>query len=282
MEFIGAHLKNHRELKKLEISHVSKELMISREVLKSIEDDNFPEFLSQVFLMGHVRAYAKYLELDEKYIISNLKIQISYNKKDLVQEISRPLKIVKIVSFHRSMTFASVLLISVSFYFFFIKNNNLDPKYAITPDLPENLSYDLEEIEMKIALQKNKKKISETNHINENEDILMANNNQKKLANSSSVSASLLEDKLDKVNKEITLKILNTTWIQLRGTNDKIMLSKLMNKGDELSYYINDNFSLTAGNAGNIIVLLNNEVKGKAGKAGEVIDALIIDNSFNN
>ena len=55
-----------------------------------------------------------------------------------------------------------------------------------------------------------------------------------------------------------------------------------MNKGDEYSYDLSKKFNLTAGNGGNIVILLNGIVKGKAGKLGEVIDSLIIDNKFNN
>ena len=55
-----------------------------------------------------------------------------------------------------------------------------------------------------------------------------------------------------------------------------------MQRGDEYSYSQKDNLSLTAGNGGNIIISFNGLVKGKAGRLGEVIDSLIIDNNFNN
>ena len=55
-----------------------------------------------------------------------------------------------------------------------------------------------------------------------------------------------------------------------------------MDKNDEYSYLITDNYTLTAGNAGNILVLINNETRGKAGKNGEVIDSLIIHSDFDN
>ena len=55
-----------------------------------------------------------------------------------------------------------------------------------------------------------------------------------------------------------------------------------MNQGDEYTYNISENLSLTAGNAGNIIISLDGKVKGKAGKAGEVVDSLIIDSNFTN
>ena len=54
-----------------------------------------------------------------------------------------------------------------------------------------------------------------------------------------------------------------------------------MTQNDEYTYDINLNYSLTAGNAGNIIVSIDGVVKGKVGKLGEVVESLIIDSNFN-
>ena len=51
---------------------------------------------------------------------------------------------------------------------------------------------------------------------------------------------------------------------------------------DEYSYSINDDYNITTGNAGNLIILINSEVKGKLGKKGEVIENLIISSDFFN
>ena len=54
-----------------------------------------------------------------------------------------------------------------------------------------------------------------------------------------------------------------------------------MDKDEEYSYNMNLEYNITAGNAGNIIVLIDNNVRGKIGKYGEVIDSLILDSNFN-
>ena len=68
MEFVGEHLKKSRRGKKIDINTVSKHLNISSDLIVSIEDDNFPEYLDKVYLTGHIRAYAKYLGLDSGVI----------------------------------------------------------------------------------------------------------------------------------------------------------------------------------------------------------------------
>ena len=55
-----------------------------------------------------------------------------------------------------------------------------------------------------------------------------------------------------------------------------------MNKGEEYSYKLNDNYNVTSGNAENIMVIINGEVRGKIGNYGDVIDSIIIDSNFNN
>ena len=55
-----------------------------------------------------------------------------------------------------------------------------------------------------------------------------------------------------------------------------------MSGDEEYSYSVADNFTLTAGNAGNIFVLINGDARGKVGKKGEVMDSLVISSDFNN
>ena len=55
-----------------------------------------------------------------------------------------------------------------------------------------------------------------------------------------------------------------------------------MNNDEEYSYSVADNFTLTTGNAGSILVLINGNTRGKIGKKGEVIDSLVISSDFNN
>ena len=160
----------------------------------------------------------------------------------------------------------------------------MQPSYTITPDFPENLQFEIEESEMQTVLDK---RIMEDSLTKNNEFIISDLENKIKdsesFLNESSVIASLqsTEDRNNFVG-QITLKFLNSTWIQLRNNQDQIIFSKLMNKEDEFSYLISDNYSLTTGNAGNIIVLINEQTRGKVGKKGEVIDSLIIHSEFNN
>ena len=281
MELIGQILKSERTKKNIDLVEISHNLNISCEILENIEDNNFPEYISTVFLIGHIRSYATILELDQAMIIKKFKIQVSYNKSNSNTELSKPIQIKNIISIPKTLSFASAVVILSSFYFLFIKSNNIEIDYAMKPDVPENLIYELEKIEMELALKK--KKDEALKNENDKNNIKLIINDLGAITNSSSVVASTPKtEELNKNKKNIILKFINPTWIQIRDQKENIIISKLMKKGEEYSYKTTQNFFLTAGNAGNIIVSMGGEIKGKAGKFGEVIESLAIDNNFNN
>ena len=282
MKFVGEYLKSIRIKKKCTIEELSEELKINKNLIENIEFDDFPEDLNPVYIIGHIRAYANFFDLESDDLIESFKIQTSYNKFNEKKQISKPLKAVNMLSFTKTFYFASISIITISFYFMFVRPQNIDIEYAMTPDLPENLQYNLEEVEMKLTLsQENNKNLKNLYSLNEEaiKNFEESHNN----INSSSAFASNSKDFfLKDDDAKITLHFLNPTWIQLRDIDDNIIISKLMNEDDEYSYNFLENLNLTAGNAGNIIVSLNGIVLGKLGKAGDVIESFVIDKNFKN
>ena len=277
MEFIGEHLKEQRIKNKISILKVSKDLKISRSVLEEIENDILPDYLDKVFIIGHVRSYAKYLNLDSEIIIKNYKIQkFGYNSKSEI-EIQKPIQSNSFFLLNKNISFVSIILISAFFYLFFVQSENIEQKFAMTPDIPENFVSIYEEAEMQIELDI-KQKNSEKEMV-DNELVVSPLENK---SNLSSAIASLpdLSNKTD--NNIVTLKFVDSTWIQLRDENDEIILSRLMDKDDEYSYNLSKILYLTVGNAGNLIISIDGMIRGKAGKSGEIIDSLLIDKNFNN
>ena len=271
MEFVGQYLKSIRLKKNLKLKKISEELKIREDLLVDIENDYFPEHIKTVFLIGHIRSYVKFLNLDQDNVIEAFKIQISYNDVNINDIIPKPIKTIKLFSIPTTISFVSIFIIAASFYFLFVQPNDLQPKFAMTPDLPENIQYNLEETEMSIVL---------LNKVNQEKKIL--NESHSYIPFSSAIASLSKEQDIKFLTQAINLKFLNPTWIQLRDKKDKIIINKLMNIGDEYTYNISENLSLTAGNAGNIIISIDGKVKGKAGKAGEIIDSLIIDSDFSN
>tara|TARA_B100001245_G_C22761243_1_gene368317 strand:- start:333 stop:803 length:471 start_codon:yes stop_codon:yes gene_type:complete len=156
----------------------------------------------------------------------------------------------------------------------------MQPEFAIIPDLPVEMQSTIEQIEINSALNNagTTREEERLSVIDKNAIIVEGN----LLKNESSAVASIVKDDQIKFMQTVTLKFLNPTWIQLRNKQGDIVFSKLMNISDQYSYSIEDNLTLTAGNAGNVIVLINDDIRGKIGKKGEVIESLIINSDFNN
>ena len=142
---------------------------------------------------------------------------------------------------------------------------------AIIPDLPENYIAVVEEANL-------------NDLVNNKDTLLNTERNFAEIessANSSSAIASIPNNEFQNPTI-VTLKFLDDTWVQLRDKNDEIILSQLMNEGDEYSYNIFNKYSITSGNAGHILVMIDQKVKGKIGKKGQVVDSLVINLNFNN
>ena len=149
----------------------------------------------------------------------------------------------------------------------FVKDDENSLEYAIIPDLPERYIPVIEEASL--------------NDLNEN---LVIEEEFPKIKESFSFTSANASNKNERANKDIkiTLKILNTTWLQLRDESNNIIISQLMNKGEEYTYNMSSGYQITAGNGGNIVVVLDSIVRGKIGKYGEVVDSKVLDYNFNN
>lgn len=261
MDTVGKILFSRRNELNLSIENISNELNISKSILLNLELDKIKQNSDMVFFIGHLRSYSNHLNLNESHIIDLFKKQYSFKKNILHENIQKP----KITTFDLSkfkiVPISIGLIIMICFYNLFILDNHTQPNYALVPDIPENLVPIIES-----ADKDSHKKINQS-QINQ--------------YNESSVFAS---DKVVSPISEIqiTLKFTNPTWFQLRDDENNIIISKLMEKNDEYSYKLNHNYNITAGNAGNIIVLIDNKVMGKIGKLGQVVDSLTIDQNFNN
>ncbi len=267
MNTVGEEIKSKRISKKLSISDISNELKISIYILENIENDKFTKEISSVFYIGHIRSYANFLDLNPNEIINRYKKQNLINPNDILT-IQKPDFKPNFFNFQKYVSFALVIIIFSSFYFFFIKENNKTVEYALTPDIPEMYIPIIENADMD-----NPKFITNKDNISE-----------KIIDESFNFSSAIASNKNSKIDNEvnITLKILNPTWLQLRDESNNIIISQLMKKGEEYSYEMKLGYNITAGNAGNILVVINNDVRGKIGKYGEVVDSIKLDNNFKN
>ena len=274
MELIGQYLKKQRNYKKIGITKISNELNISSQIIESIENNDFSADIGNVYWIGYIRSYAKLLKLNEKELIDQYKVQISFREKQNI-EISKPIEKFEVSNFflnYKLISVFSIILLSTAFYIMFIDDKDYSLNYAIISDVPENLQSEIEEFEFETVLLDMKEE-RKAQHIDESKNIKLTTNN--KISGSLNASVPSKNEDEDFKNK-ILIKSLDSTWIQMRNNEDEIVLNKLLKKNEEYSYFLGDNYSITTGNAGNLIIFIDGEVKGKLGKKGEVMESIII------
>ncbi len=262
MKTVGQILSIGRNSKSLSINDISIELKISKSIIIDLENDNIKNDSDIIFIIGHLRSYANLLELDTDTIIKLFKDQVSFNIKDEKKNIT-PIVENNFFKIEKFFAASLILIIFSSFYFLFIDQNDNEPKFALVPDIPESLEPIVEKAN---TLNYN---LSQSNDINKSD-----------LINNSSALASIEFDQ--DVTTIATLKMLNPTWLQLRDESNNIILSKLMDKNEEFSYELKLNYNITAGNAGNILVVIDGDVRGKIGKFGDIIDSFVLYKDFAN
>ncbi len=279
MELIGGNLKKTRESKHLSLNSVSNSLNISVYILESIENDDFSNIHGEAYTIGYIRSYSNYLDLNADDIVKLYKEQVFFANQKVPMKIKKPIESFNFFLSNKLISILGVISLSLSFYFLFIVDNDFFPKYAITPEISENIQARIEEIEFTNALTELKKERKDLLKDESNNQFLISRDNLNKDVNTTAAIASIDDEMLVDL---VTIKSLTPTWIQLRNSNNEIIFSSLMQKNDEYSYDILDEYLITAGNAGNLMVLINGEVKGKLGKKGEVIEKLIISSDFFN
>ena len=261
MKTVGQILSIERNSKNLSISDVSIELKISKSIIINLENDNIKNNSDIIFNIGHLRSYANFLELDTETIIKKFKVEVSYNVKEEKKNIT-PIVENNLFKIEKFFAASIILIIFTSFYFLFVDRNDNEINYALVPDIPESL----EPIVEKAYTYDNS---TQSSNIKKGD-----------LINNSSAIASVEID--EDVTTVARLKILNPTWLQLRDEENNIILSKLMDKDEEFSYELKLNYNITAGNAGNILVLIDDEVRGKIGKYGDILDSFVLYKDFTN
>ena len=261
MNTVGQILLIARKSKNLSIIDISIELKISKSIIIDLENDNIKNNPDIIFNIGHLRSYSNFLELDTYTIIKKFRDEVAFNINEEKNSIT-PIVENNFFKIEKFFAASIIFIIFTSFYFLFIDQDDNEINFALVPDIPESSEPIVEQAYTFDNL-------SQSNDLKKSD-----------LLNNSSAIASIEFD--EDVITVATLKMLNPTWIQLRDEANNIVLSKLMDKDEEFSYELKLNYNITAGNAGNILVLIDGDVRGKIGKYGDILDSFVLYKDFTN
>lgn len=89
-ETAGNLLKNAREEKNIPLSQAARETNITSRHLKSLEENNFSVFPGETYVIGFLRKYSDYLEINSSDVIQLYKGSQLIEKEPPIEELTRP------------------------------------------------------------------------------------------------------------------------------------------------------------------------------------------------
>lgn len=138
MAFIGQELKRERELRGISLQEISDTTKINIRYLRDLEEDRLESLPGKFFTKGIIRAYAKYIGLDEFAVLNSFYESELYAAKeedsadeDAAREFSLPRRFKRIMF---AVSFVLVLLTALTaVYLFIYRKPEVQEPIIITP-----------------------------------------------------------------------------------------------------------------------------------------------------
>jgi len=110
----GKILKTAREELKYSVEHVAHELHLRASVVTAMEDEDYEQFSSDVFLKGYFRSYCRLVHLHEERMVELLDKQLGSRKQEREDAVLLEKKIKQTATRKKAFVVASVMLIAIS------------------------------------------------------------------------------------------------------------------------------------------------------------------------
>ena len=234
-------LKIARESRNITIEKASKLLNININIIKNLENGEFNKLTNDVFIKGHIRTYLKWLEIDYSLLIDD-----NHDNENIDLVIKKP-KIT--ISYKLKLSKFHIVLISLILFILIIllynNVNKVEPLiYIDTNEAQETLVEDktgnLSDVIIADSLPSNKEM------------------NNKNITN------------IVEVDNYIYIKAIEDTWIEIQRNNLEVLITKVIKKDEELKVLYEKDLILVTGNAGSIIIHINDKIINNIGMPGEV------------
>ena len=251
LEELKKNIVNARKIKNLSIKEASQILNISEDIINKLEEGNFEEINKDIFIIGHIRTYLNFIEIDPKLLINNYKPKKIILKKNN-QNIILP------YSFNLSRKY--IFLISIILFFFLLiiyKEINTVNKINIISD--ENTEKELENItDQETAIQ-------EIGDLEEKEE----KNSEPDENKIESQSDEIITSEIKNIDF-IYIESSEDSWIEIQDKSSKVLVSKIIKKNEKIKLAYEKDLILVTGNAGGIIIKIDNNIINNIGKFREV------------
>jgi len=256
LKIASSKLKSQREKLNITIEEVSSELKLEKEIILSIENNNFSMFKSYLFLKGYLNNYANFLNIEvylpELKKKNSIKFKIKKNKHKS--------KIKK-----NSLFKGILLLFFITITFLFYKTNTnlvvennavLEKNKSIdTGNTNLNKEKDNSSVEVEVEEDQSNIPIAEFNADLQQKDKL---DNKTDIAISIPESNVQISDVIDE--KLLEIEYNGDSWTEILDSNGDIVFFDLAKDGDTLKFNIATPFEVLLGNARVVKIKYNNDI----------------------
>ena len=240
-------LKSSRESKNITIEEAAKTLHVSVVILKNLENGELDKLANDVFTIGHIRTYLKWLGINPSLIIGDFKnVQNTELKsKNLKINIPYALKLSK---------YTASLISLILFILIILIYKNLNKAEQLPYVSTSNIQDSLKEDKITNLKAKNAPEINNTSKEDLDEE-----------SNSKSMPENVALE-----NNYIHIKAIEDTWIEIQRNNSEVLITKIIKKDEKIKIPYEKDLILVTGNAGSIIIHINGKTINNIGMPGEV------------
>ena len=261
MKSLGEYLKKERELRGVTIEEIASITRISSRFIHALENDDFKNLPSEVFVKGFLRAYAKCVGIDPNEVISiYTNIRKADEKPETKKEISPPIKFNN-TSIITLTSIIALILITLGGIFYY-KNGSKNIAKPILNELPE-LKTAIEEqpkensepkeelplVQTEKAIDEIEQKPITDQHTEETVKTIPAIPNENIAKSDESV-----EKKQEPL--KLTLTALETVWFSI-VIDDSETREAILQPNEKMIFTAKEKFSLTTGNTTGTDVMLD-------------------------
>ena len=294
---VGRLFREERERRGLSIKSVSSELHIRQLYLACIEEGRLSELPGYVYVVGFIKSYSKFLDLNSEEILSQLNLtsqpQVVYSRflrATPPHEQQLPTK---------KVLFASLTVLFILALLSYIYNNQLENDSLIDDDslasgerggdtLSSSLAADpYGQIVEAGNVQENSSQanISSSDSRDESEIVISSAGSLKSEFVQSKLSASnSIESKTDLstptspiANSEITIVAVKDSWVQVMNSKGQSVYVRLMHAGERYTVPASkDAYILNTGNGGGIKFFVNEQETKILGEPGKIMRGILL------
>ncbi len=255
---VGKVLRHTREFYGKTLNDVERALRIRSSQIDAIEHGDISKLPGRVYAIGFVRSYAEYLELDGDKVVRLFKAQYMDGQGRFALSFPVPASETKIPTIWIIVVSVVVVLLFMSVIHNFNRQDRLIVQ-EIVP-LPKHIESHVDNEILVDALDTPLQEKAAHKQVGVVEDDIGEGSNEE----------SEVENMGGMQKTGIILNILGDSWVEIKDGSDNVLVSRILEKGEE--YFVPDNpgLSMSLGNAANVEIIVEGRSLKPLGKEGDV------------